>query len=93
MAKDFVSSSSQKELIEVLMPILTPKEISVYKSGRNSKVLSKPKNAKLDNYHSATGFEDLWGYLYLNKEFSRLDVLFEKIVQYINERNSMESEI
>ena len=52
--------------------ILTEQEISIYKRGRNAKSHSVAKNADIHDYRSATGFEALMGYLYLNGEMERL---------------------
>ena len=58
---------------------LSEEEISVYKRGRNTKVNTKAKNADMREYHSATGVEALFGYLYLQGDTDRIKVLFNKI--------------
>ena len=47
---------------------------------------SVPKNASRSDYHSATGFEALFGYLYIKKDIARLRELFNIIVTDIYER-------
>lgn len=71
-----VKASAQAEFIEKLLPELTEKEIAVFKRGRNAKVGHLPKNASQSDYHAATGFEALIGYLYLSDEIERIKVLY-----------------
>ena len=80
-AKRFVSAAAQNEILEKLMPILTEDELGVVRRGRNSKPHSHPKNADISAYHNATGFEALWGYLELAKDFERMNELFEIITK------------
>ena len=63
------------------MPELTDEEITVYKRGRNATGNSVPKNGNAADYHKATGFESLFGYLHLIGEKERLQTLFDIIVQ------------
>lgn len=72
-----VCCSAQAKLIKTLLPILTEKELSIYKRGRNLNTNHIPKNASVSDYHSATGLEVLFGYLYLNNEIERLRYLFD----------------
>lgn len=76
-----VKASAQKAAAEKLMPILTEKEISVFKRGRNAKTNHIAKNASEADYHYATGFECLFGYLYLDGQSARLQELFGMIHQ------------
>ena len=74
-----VKASAQAEFIEKLIPVLSEKELSVYKRGRNTKTGHLPKNASQNDYHKATGFEALIGYLYLSDEIERIKELFKLI--------------
>lgn len=38
------------------------------------------QNGSVADYHSATGLEALFGYLQINKEFDRINQLFEIII-------------
>lgn len=80
-AVKMVKASSQAEFIEKLLPILTEKEITVYKRGRNAKSGHIPKNASQADYHKATGFEALFGYLYLTDNCERIIELYNTICQ------------
>jgi ribonuclease-3 family protein len=73
MAITFVSAKAQSVIVETLIEKMTEEELAVYKRGRNTKINSKSKNSDLKEYHNATGFEALIGYLYLTKCQERLD--------------------
>ena len=77
---DMVCAKAQSEAAHKLMPYLTEEEIAVYKRGRNVNVNSVPKNAALKDYHAATGFEALFGYLYLCERKERIRELFDIII-------------
>lgn len=79
-----VNASAQAKSFKVIEPILTEKELSVYKRGRNSHVNSIPKNSSVGEYHSATGLEALFGYLRLSKQEERANELFNIIWDNFN---------
>ncbi len=81
---ELVNCKSQAEFIKILMPDLTEEEVAVYKRGRNCHTFNTPKNSSPADYHSATGFEALFGYLYLNNNLTRIKELFSKIVSLHN---------
>ena len=62
---------------------LTDDEKGVVRRGRNAKSHSHPKNADLSEYHTATGFEALWGYLFLSGDNDRITELFNIIKQSV----------
>ena len=53
--------------------------MDIYKRGRNTHVNTVPKNSSVGEYHSATGLEALFGYLYLAGQEARARELFEYI--------------
>ena len=59
-------------MMEVIEPLLTDEEKSVYRRGRNAHSATMAKHATMADYRRATGFEALMGYLYLKDEFERL---------------------
>ncbi|MDD6275613.1 MAG: ribonuclease III domain-containing protein [Clostridia bacterium] len=71
-----VKASAQAEFIETLMPYLNEKETAVYRRGRNAKPGHLPKNSNPRDYHMATGFEALIGYLYLSNKLDRIMELY-----------------
>ena len=65
----YVSAKAQAKMMDALIGELTEEEESIYRRGRNSKPYTKAKNASMEEYLKATGFEALVGYLYLQKEY------------------------
>lgn len=75
-----VNCKSQARFASQLMSRLTEKEMAVYKRGRNAAPKSTAKNGTIAEYHSATGLECLFGYLYLKGEKQRIEELFQCII-------------
>lgn len=67
-----VNAGTQARIIESIMDDLTEEEKSVFRRGKNAKTMSPAKNADIRDYHKATGFEALCGYLYLKGDIDRL---------------------
>ena len=76
----YVQAKAQSDAVTALESELTEEEMRVYKRGRNAKPATLPKNANVGDYHRATGFEALAGYLYLQGNTKRLNQLFEKAI-------------
>ena len=76
----FVNCESQAHFADILMPVLSEREQAVYKRGRNAAPKCTPKHGTVADYHSATGLEALFGYLYLNGEQERTRELFQIII-------------
>lgn len=81
LAVRYVKAESQAQMILALMEELTPEEEAVYRRGRNAKPHTTAKNASLADYHKATGFEALLGYLYLTHQTERLLYLVKQGIQ------------
>ena len=62
---------------------LTEDELRIYKRGRNQKSHTSPKNADIIDYKHATGFEALIGYLYLDKNYERLEYIISEGIKII----------
>lgn len=75
-----VCCSAQSDMYEKIKNILTPKEMAVYKWGRNAHIGNSSKKRSSVAYHRATGLEALFGYLYLNQEFDRI----REFVKFLN---------
>lgn len=75
----YVSANAQAAFMTVLLDknLLTEEEMIMFKRGRNAKSASSAKNADIIVYRIATGFESLWGYLHLSKQYERLNELWE----------------
>lgn len=75
----YVSANAQAAFMTVLLDknLLNEEEMIMFKRGRNAKSASSAKNADIIVYRIATGFESLWGYLHLSKQYERLNELWE----------------
>ena len=71
-ASNLVKAGTQSHMMEILEPLLTEEEKSVYRRGRNAHSATMAKHATMADYRRATGFEALMGYLYLKEDFSRI---------------------
>jgi ribonuclease-3 family protein len=78
---NLVNCHSQAEYMKEIVPVLTDEELSIYKRGRNASPKCTPKHGTVGDYHSATGCEALFGYLYLKGEKERLKELFSIIAE------------
>lgn len=72
-----VCCQAQAELLHRLEPLLTEEEADVVRRGRNAHVAHAPKNATMAQYHAATAFESLIGYLYLSGRIQRIRELLD----------------
>ena len=52
-----------------------------FKRGRNAKVNQVPHHATVADYHTATGLEALFGWLYLQGQRDRIAELFARIME------------
>ena len=75
-----VCCSAQTQSLEKIKEMLSEEEEAVFKRGRNVQVHSVPRNSSLKDYHTATGLEALFGYLYLSDRIERIRELFGVII-------------
>jgi len=80
-AAEQVRAGAQAEAYCKIAPLLTEQEAELYRRGRNAHTGSLPKNASAAEYHSATGLEALFGWLYLAGETERIYELFDIICE------------
>jgi len=73
-----VRAEAQAAAVDLLLPLLTETEAAIYKRGRNAHTFRNSPE-----YHKSTGLETLFGYLYLNDNISRLQELFDCIINNI----------
>lgn len=71
IAVRYVSAEAQAKIVSALQDRFTEEEEAVYRRGRNSKPHTKAKNASMEDYLKATGFEAVLGYLYLTDNTDR----------------------
>ena len=79
----WVKAEAQSKGMRAILPLLTEKETEVFKRGRNAHTSHTPKNQSGCDYHYATGFEALVGYLYLKDETERLSLLLNEVIKAI----------
>lgn len=77
----YVKAKTQSETIEKLLPTLTEDETDVFRRGRNYKTQSTAKNSSVQEYHRATGFEAVLGFLYLSGQKERLNQILKQCVE------------
>lgn len=80
-AISFVKAHAQSEIIKKLEDQLTEEETGIFKRGRNAKSGTVPKNADMQEYKAATGFEALLGYLYITEQTDRLNNILESVIE------------
>lgn len=86
LSVDYVKASAQAKAFEVIKETLSEDELSVFKRGRNFHTSRSPKSATNKEYHTATGVEALFGYLYLDGNQKRIEELFDIIWNNSNEK-------
>lgn len=76
----YANASFQAAAADRLLPLFTEAEAAVFRRGRNAHAGHTPKNKTEAEYHKATGFEAVFGYLYLQGEEERIGNLFRAAV-------------
>lgn len=82
---NLVNAHSQSELLRIIQNELDETETEVVRRGRNAHARhTVPKNQNPDEYAAATGFEALFGYLYLTGQNERISQLVS-IIKEVSE--------
>ncbi len=84
-AVTYVCAHAQALAVETLSDSMDEQEKNVARRGRNTKVQSVPKNASLSEYHLATAFETLLGYLYVTGKDGRLEEIMRLAYKIVKE--------
>ncbi len=71
-----VNAEAQAAAVKLILPLLSEREEAVYRRGRNASSGNSAKVGNAADYHSATGLEALFGYLYLLGDHARMKELF-----------------
>ena len=89
-AVKYVSAKSQVKILTDLIDnnLLNEEELDIVMRGRNYKRTSHPKNTDIITYKLSSGFEAMIGYLYLNNEKERLNVIMNYILGGNYEKNN-----
>ena len=91
-ALSFVTAPAQASAVVRILPLLSEEETAVYHRGRNMGHSGVPKRATVAQYRMATGFEALFGYLYLAGRQARIDELFAIAYGESEDRKEEENE-
>ena len=83
MAMNYIPAKKQCLFINYFIDnnILKEEELDYVKRGRNADVHSHPKNTDIVTYKWSTGFECLFGYLYLSNDMNRINELIKIILE------------
>ena len=73
---ELVKAPTQAKFADKLKPMLTDEEMDYFRRGKNAHTHAAPKSATPQEYAKATGFETLFGALYLLGRKDRLMELF-----------------
>lgn len=82
---EMVNASAQSEAFQKIEALLTPEELAIFKRGRNGHSCGVPKNATVAEYRRATGVEALFGYLFLEQQYARIEQLFSMMTEDIED--------
>ena len=74
---EYVTAAAQSAAADRIEPLLTEEEKDVFRRGRNDVHTGVPKSASPAEYRRATGFESLFGYLFLTGQTKRAAELFD----------------
>ena len=82
LSVSLVNASAQAAGFAAVSGLLDDEELSVFRRGRNAKVNQIPHHATVAEYHTATGLEALFGWLYLSGRQERIQELFSCIMRH-----------
>jgi len=74
-----VCAPIQAKAAKQILPLLTEEERQVFQRARNVKPKNVPQAATVGEYAYATALEALLGFLYLRRQYNRINILFDTI--------------
>ncbi|KLO23616.1 MULTISPECIES: Mini-ribonuclease 3 [unclassified Marinitoga] len=83
-SKNYVSAKAQAKIVDNILNSFNEEEKNIYKRGLNSKGAKKRGNDL--EYRKATAFETVVGYLFLKKDYTRLNEILESSKNVLGER-------
>ena len=88
-ASSLVNAGTQSLMIGIWeeKQVMTEEESHVYHRGRNAKSATHAKNAAIQDYRRATGFEAVLGYLYLTGKMQRIYELVKIGLEGLKDRS------
>lgn len=90
MMAQMASAPFQAQALRLIEEELTDKEKAVVRRGRNTKS-RVPRNSSISEYRSSTGLEALLGYLYLDRQYDRLDDILRKVETAVFQKLTMKN--
>ena len=78
---ELVKAPTQAKFADKIKPMLTEEEMGYFRRGKNAHTHAAPKSATPQEYAKATGFETLFGALYLLGRKERLMELFSACME------------
>ena len=84
LSVSLVNAGAQAQGYSAIEALLTEEEAAVFRRGRNAKVNQVPHHATAAEYHTATGLETLFGWLYLNGNQERILELFAHVMEALD---------
>ena len=76
-----VRATTQAKFADLLLPEFSEEELSYFRRGKNAHSHAAPKGATPQEYAKATGLETLFGALFLSGQTTRLNELFQKMME------------
>lgn len=83
-SKNYISATAQSKIVDIIIDNFTEEEKALYKRGLNSKGAKKRGN-DID-YRKSTAFETVIGYLFLKKDYNRLNEILDLAKNALKER-------
>lgn len=77
ISSKFCSAKTQSLVLDKIFPLLKEEEIDIIRKARNTKTKHIAKNANPADYHKATSFEALVGWLYVSQKNERLEEILK----------------
>lgn len=89
VATKYVSAKAQAALIELMAnaDLLSNTEWDYFKRGRNAKSHTHAKNTDVITYRISTGFEAVFGYLYLSDQNDRMKEIANWCINQVESGN------
>lgn len=85
LAIKYVSTESHNKIIKNIYDKLSDNEVDAFKKGRNYNYHHKAKTSKLSEYLVSSGYEAIIGYLFLKKEYERLEYILSLSIKTIED--------
>ena len=85
VAANYVSAKAQAALIKLMEDdkFLSEEEWEYFKRGRNSKSYTHAKNTDVVTYRISTGFEAIYGFLFLSKQSERMQEIADYCIEQV----------